>query len=62
MTKKVYEQKYLYFWGSLKNLTFRGGGVPKNQYRAEDCLKRGGGGAWTVCWFKGGLARKRGCF
>ena len=34
----------------------------KNQYRGGggDCLKRW---AWTVCWFKGGLARKRGwCF
>ena len=32
----------------------------KNQYREEDCLKRG---AWTVWQFKGGgggLARKRG--
>ena len=29
----------------------------KNQYREEDCLKRG---AWTVFRFKGVLARKRG--
>ena len=37
-----------------------GGGSTKNKYRGEDCLK-GGGGAWTVCRFKGGdLARKRG--
>ena len=28
----------------------------KNQYRGGDCLKRG---AWTVCRFKGSLARKR---
>ena len=33
----------------------------KNQYRGEDCLKRG---AWTVCQFKegggGGLGKKGG--
>ena len=30
----------------------------KNQYRGEDCLKRG---AWTVCQFKeGGLGKKEG--
>ena len=29
----------------------------KNQYRGGNCLKRR---AWTVCRFKGGLARKRG--
>ena len=31
----------------------------KNQYRGGNCLKRG---AWTVCRFKGGLARKGGVF
>ena len=36
------------------------GKILKNQYIAGDCLR---GEAWTVCWFKGGLARKRGwCF
>ena len=34
-----------------------GGGVHENQYRGEDCLKRG---AWTVCRFKGGLGKKEG--
>ena len=35
-------------------------GFRKNQYSEGDCLKRG---AWTVCPFKGCLARKRGwCF
>ena len=35
-------------------------GLTKNQYRGGDCLKRG---AWTVCRFEVGLARKRGwCF
>ena len=34
------------------------GGLTKNRYTGEDCLKRR---AWTVCRFKkGGLARKRG--
>ena len=35
---------------------FLGGGFMKNHYRGGDCLKRG---AWTVCRFKKGLARKR---
>ena len=34
------------------------GGFTKNQYRGENCLRMRGG--WTVCQFKGGLARKRG--
>ena len=34
-----------------------GGGVTKNQYIGQDCLKRR---AWPVCWFKVGLTRKRG--
>ena len=29
----------------------------KNQYIGEDCLKRGG--AWTVCWCKGGRFGKK---
>ena len=33
----------------------------KNQCRGGHCLKRGGGGgAWTVCQFKGGLGKKEG--
>ena len=33
----------------------------KNQCRGGYCLKRGGGGgAWTVCQFKGGLGKKEG--
>ena len=43
-------QLVFFFWGG-------GGGVMKNQYR-EDFPKRGG--AWTVCWFKGGLDKKKG--
>ena len=33
--------------------------ILKNQYRGDGCLKRG---VWAVCRFKGGLARKSGCF
>ena len=32
----------------------------KNQYRGGEIAIAKKGGAWTVCWFKGGLARKRG--
>ena len=32
-------------------------GVMKNQYKGRNCLEIG---AWTVCQFKGGFARKRG--
>ena len=36
----------------------------KNEYRGGNCLKTvgggGEGGAWTLCRFNGGLARKRG--
>ena len=39
---------------------FAGGeGVHENQYIEENGLKRG---AWTVCRFKGGLAKKRGVY
>ena len=55
----VKDEKPWHFGGSLKNLTFIGR-FTKNQYRGEDCLKRG---AWTVCKTSGGLTRKRGwCF
>ena len=36
-----------------------GGGFMKNQYRGGNCLKKGGG-AWTVCWFKGGAWQEEG--
>ena len=36
--------------GSLKNPTFRGEGITKNQYRGGLSKK----GAWTVCRFKRG--------
>ena len=36
-----------------------GGGLTKNQYRRGNFLKKGGG-AWTVCRFKGGLDKKEG--
>ena len=38
-------------------------GFTKNQYMGRNCLKGGGGGAWTVCRFKevgGGLGIKEG--
>ena len=38
----------------MKNL-----GVMENQY-IEVGLPKGGGGAWTVCWFKEGLGKKEG--
>ena len=53
------DEKLWYFWGSLKDPTFRGRGVEGHEkpiYRG-DCLKSG---AWTVCWFKGGLGNKEG--
>ena len=42
----VKDEKFQYFWGSLKNPIFRGGGegVTKNQYRGGHFLKEGGGG------------------
>ena len=41
----------------IRFLRGRGGGVfTENQYIGENCLKRG---AWSVCRFKGGLAKKR---
>ena len=50
---------------SMKNFNIFGvhwkirllGGLEKPIYRGN-CLKRGG--AWTVCWFKGGLGKKEG--
>ena len=45
------DEKLWYFWGSLKNPSFRGG-FTKKQYIGGDCLKRGLGqfadlrGAW----------------
>ena len=43
-------------WSTEKS-NFQGGGFRKNYYIGENCLKRG---AWTVCRFQGGLAKKRG--
>ena len=39
---------------------FLGRGVTKNQYRSGGLPKKRGGGVWTVCRFKWGLARERG--
>ena len=58
MGLRVKDEKFLYFWSSLKNPNFRGGesvgggGVSlKNQYK---------GGDWTVSRFKGGFGKKEG--
>ena len=37
----IKDEKLYNFWGSLKDPSFREGGVMKNQYREGDCLKRG---------------------
>ena len=43
----------------MKNQISRGVSL-KSQYSMGNCLRSGGGeGAWTVCRFKGGLAKKR---
>ena len=52
----VLTMKTLIFFWFTERSDFKGG-VLKNQYVGGDCLKRGGG-AWTVCWFKGGLGKK----
>ena len=49
----VKDEKLQYFEGSLKNLTFREGGVTKS---GVDCLKRKG--TSTVSQFKGGIGKK----
>ena len=41
----------------MKNWAFKGGGVHETPIQREGLPKKG---AWTVCRFKGGLARKRG--
>ena len=46
-----------YFGGSLKYLTFRGGGSRKISIEGRLPKK---GGAWTVCRFKGGAWQERG--
>ena len=51
-------ENFEYYGGSLKNSIFRGG-LMKNQYMGGGCLTEGGG-AWTVCRFKGGLGEKEG--
>ena len=51
------DEKLQYFWGSRKNLSFKGR-FTKSHYIGRDGLKRG---AWTVCGFKGeGLGKKEG--
>ena len=45
------DEKFEYYWGSLKNLIFRERFDEKPIYRGE--LPKKGGGAWTVCRFKG---------
>ena len=55
----VKDEKFEYYMGSLKNPIFRWGFL-KSQYIRGKCLKSG---PWTVCRFKGGVAKKRGwCF
>ena len=55
----VKDEKFEYYMGSLKNPIFRWGFL-KNQYIRGKCLKSW---PWTVCRFKGGVAKKRGwCF
>ena len=49
----VKDEKLQYFEGSLKNLTFREGGVTKS---GVDCLKRKT--TSTVSQFKGGIGKK----
>ena len=49
--------KTLLFWGLTEKSNFKGWGVMKNQYKGG-LLKKGGGGALTVCQFKGGLGKK----
>ena len=51
------DEKFEYYWGSLKNLIFREGFDEKPIHRGE--LPKGGGGAWTVCRFKGRAWQKR---
>ena len=45
--------------GSLEDLTFRGGGVTKNQYIGGGLPKNMGGGPGQFVDSRGGLARKR---
>ena len=61
---EIKNEKFWYYWVSLKNLIFTGE-FARNQYIGRDCLKMvvvgggGGGGASTVFRFKGGRAKKR---
>ena len=43
----------------MKNWAFKGGGVHETPIQREGLPKKG---AWTVCRFKGGLAREGSCF
>ena len=51
------DEKFEYYWGSLKNLIFRERFDEKPIYRGE--LPKKGGAAWTVCRFKGRAWQKR---
>ena len=54
MGLRAKDEKFLYFWSSLKNANFRGaerGVFLKYQYRGRD---------WTVSRFKGGFGKKEG--
>ena len=55
-------KKLEYFWVSLKNLIFfgggEGGGSQKDQY--IEGIAQKGGGTWTFCRFKGELGKKEG--
>ena len=50
------DEKLSYYRISLKSQSFRGGVHEKPIYRGQLPEK----GGWTVCRFKGGLAKRRG--
>ena len=45
----------LILWGFTEKIRFLGRGFTKKNYIGGTCLKKG---AWTVCRFKRGLAKK----
>ena len=47
----IKDEKFYYYWGSLKNMILKEGS------QKPICLKKE---AWTVCRFKKGLGRKEG--
>ena len=52
------DEKFEYYWGSLKNLIFREGFDEKPIHRGE--LPKGGGGLGQFADLKGGLDKKDG--